>query len=200
MGTHRFATERVNVPKQQRKDKHARFRYLFDRSRPDYLAVRYNALTPPPPRGQQDIFAFAAERAASVLVNKPLAQGLLTGKYDHRQPPSFGPGDHRLRKAWFTPPALQIIQDGLQPLRSRFGSTSRDLVRVALHYCLQHADNAAILVGFTSPEQIAQNLTAVGDPLTADDLDFIRAIAGQLQHALDAAGEVFLDEKEQQEP
>ncbi|MGW2232348.1 aldo/keto reductase, partial [Streptomyces formicae] len=196
-GPHRFATERVTVPKEQREDKHTRFRYLFDCVQPDYLAVRYNALTPPPPAGQQDIFAFAAEHGASVLVNKPLAQGLLTGKYDPARPPAFAQGDHRLRKAWFTPDALEIIHEGLRPLRERFGSSTADLTRVALHYCLQHADNAAVLVGFTSPEQVSQNLTAVGEPLSAEDIDFVRQTAGRLQQQLDAAGEVFLDEKEQ---
>ncbi len=102
-GPHRFATDRLTVPKQQREDKHTRFRHLFGRVRPDYLAVRFNALTPPPPPGHDDIFAFAAKRGASVLINKPLAQGLLTGKYNPGQPQHFGPGDHRGRKAWFTP-------------------------------------------------------------------------------------------------
>lgn len=195
-GPHRFATERVTVPKEQREDKHARFRHLFAQVKPDYLAVRHNALTPPPPAGQQDIFAFAADHGASVLVNKPLSQGLLTGKYNPLQPPHFDAGDHRLRKAWFTPGALEIIQAGLQPLRDRFGPNPADLVRVALQFCLQHAENAALLVGFTRPEQVAENLSVVGDPLSADDLDFVRAKAGALQRDLDAAGEVFLDEKE----
>jgi methylglyoxal reductase len=198
-GPHRFATERLTVPKEQREDKHARFRYLFDRIRPGYLAVRHNALTPPPPSGRPDIFAFAAERGASVLINKPLAQGLLTGKYAPGRPPVFGPGDHRLRKSWFTPNALRIIDRGLQPLRDRFGPGTRDLARLALHYCVQHADNAAVLVGFTTPEQVTENLTAaVGAPLSPSDLAFIRATAGQLQRDLDAAGEVFLDETEAQ--
>ncbi|MDI3407661.1 aldo/keto reductase [Streptomyces cavernicola] len=195
-GPHRFATERVNVPKEQRKDKHARFRYLFDRVQPDYLACRFNALTPPPPAGQKDIFAFAAEHGASILINKPLSQGLLTGKYDPARPPTFAAGDHRLRKAWFTPDALDIIDDGLRPLRERFGASTADLTRVALHYCLQHADNAALLVGFTGPEQVTQNLNAIGDPLTDEDIDFVRLTAGRLQQQLDAAGEVFLDEKD----
>lgn len=195
-GPHRFATERIHVSKEQREDKHARFRHLFDHIRPDYLAVRYNALTPPPPPGQQDIFTFAAEHGASVLINKALAQGLLTGKYDPEHPSVFAEGDHRLRKAWFTSKALRIITDGLGPLRERFGATTADLTRVALRYCLQHADNAAVLVGYTRPEQIAQNLAAVGTPLTADEIGFIRTTAGHLQQRLDAAGEVFLDEKD----
>lgn len=198
-GPHRFATERLTVPKEQREDKHSRFQYLFDRIQPGYLAVRHNALTPPPPNGRPDIFAFAAERDASVLINKPLVQGLLTGKYSSEHPPVFGAGDHRLRKAWFSPRALQIIESGLRPLRDRFGSSTGDLARVALNYCVQHAENAAVLVGFTTPEQVTENLAAVGAPLSADDLAFIRETTGQLQQQLDAAGEVFLDEKETQD-
>ena len=193
-GPHRFATDRLAVPRQQREDKYARFRDLFTRVRPDYLAVRFNALTPPPPPGHGDIFAFAAEHGASVLINKPLAQGLLTGKYDPAQPPRFGPGDHRLRKAWFTPQALCVIDDGLAPIRDRFGATPAQLAPVMLAYCLHRASNAAVLAGFTTPEQVRQNLTPPAHPLTEDDLAFIRATAGAIQRRLDEAGEVFLDE------
>ena len=155
-GPHRFATERLTVPKDQRTDKHARFKYLFERIRPEFLAVRYNALTPPPPAGRQGIFRFAAKHGVSVLINKPLAQGLLTGKYSSHNPPHFGAGDHRLRKAWFTPNALKIVEAGLKPLRDHFGPATADLVRVALQYCLQHAENSAVLVGFTTPGQVAE--------------------------------------------
>lgn len=194
-GPHRYATERVNVPKEQRDDKYARFAHLAEKIRPDYLAARFNALTPPPSDGRPNIFKLAASLGASVLINKPLAQGLLTGKYDPNHPPAFGPGDHRLRKAWYTPAALKIIREGLAPLRDRFGDTTAALTRVALQYCLQQADNAAVLVGYTRPEQIAENLSAVGEELTDDDLAFVHETLGRLQHRLDEHSEVFLDEK-----
>ncbi|WNI18052.1 aldo/keto reductase [Actinacidiphila sp. ITFR-21] len=194
-GPHRFAIERVTIPKEQREDKYARFAHLAQAIRPDYLAARFNALTPPPTGGRPDIFALAASIGASVLINKPLAQGLLTGKYAPARPPAFGDGDHRQRKAWFAPDALAVIQQGLAPLRERFGEAPGDLTRTALKYCLQQTDNAAVLVGFTRPEQVAENLTATGDPLSADDLAFIRRTAGRLQQALDSRSEVFLDEK-----
>lgn len=194
-GPHRFATDRLTVSKDRREDKYARFRHLFQLIRPDFLAVRHNALTPPPPPGQRDVFAFAADHGASVLINKPLAQGLLTGKYASDRPPRFGEGDHRLRKRWFTPAALELIDDGLDPLRERFGSSTADLARVALQYALQQAPNAAVLVGFTRPEQVTENLAAANAPLSPADLDFVRATARDLQRRLDEAGEVFLDEK-----
>jgi methylglyoxal reductase len=180
-GPHRFATDRVTVPRQQREDKYARFRDLFAYLRPDYLAVRFNALTPPTPVGHDDMFAFAAEHGTSVLINKPLAQGLLTGKYHPAQPPRLGPGDHRLRKAWFTPQALRIIHHGLAPIRDRFGATPAELAPLMLAYCLHHASNAAVLAGFTTPEQVRQNLTPPAHPLTEDDLAFIHDTAGAIQ-------------------
>lgn len=193
-GPHRYAPHRLTQPRSARPDKHARFRALFDRVRPDFLAVRHNPLTPPAPAGEQDIFTLAADHRTSILINKPLGQGLLTGKYDPRRPPRFGDGDHRQRKRWYTPDALAVIDRGLAPLRDRFGPSTQDLARVVLAYSLQRADNAAVLVGFTTPDQIRENLTALDTPLSADDLTFVRATLGQLQQDLDAAGEVFLDE------
>ncbi len=63
-----------------------------------------------------------------------------------------------------------------------------------LSYCLHRASNAAVLVGFTTPEQVKQNLTPPAHILTDNDLAFIRDTVGAIQQRLDAAGEVFLDE------
>jgi methylglyoxal reductase len=76
----------------------------------------------------------------------------------------------------------------------RFGQRPQDLIRVALRYCLQRADNAAVLVGFTTPEQVEMNLTCLGAPLTAEEVSFVRAAMARLRERLDAAGEVFVDE------
>ncbi|MGH8904393.1 MAG: aldo/keto reductase [Egibacteraceae bacterium] len=190
-GPHRFALEGLAAPKAGRSDKHARFRKVFGLVQPDVLAVRYNPLTPD---GPDDVFAWTRRHGTGVLINKPLAQGLLTGKYDPVRPPTFGPGDHRSRKRWFTPAALGVLHDGLAPLRERFGSRPADLVRVALRYCLQHAEDAAVLVGFTTPEQVEMNFTCLGEPLTDEDVAFVRTVTRRLREALDATGEVFLDE------
>jgi methylglyoxal reductase len=189
-GPHRFALDRVTVAKRHRTDKDRRFRELFEAIRPDVLAIRYNLLSP-----EGDMFEWAARHGTGILINKPLSQGLLTGKHGPDHPPQFGDGDHRRRKRWFTAPALALLQEGLQPLRERFGDRPADLVRVALRYCLQRADDAAVLVGFTTPEQIETNLNCLGDPLSDEDVAFVRAAMSRLRERLDASGEVFLDER-----
>jgi methylglyoxal reductase len=195
-GPHRYAPDRVLVPRGEREDKHARFRHLFELVRPDFLAVRFNALTPVP-AGPESIFAFAAAQGASILINKPFAQGLLTGKYDPEHPPAFGAGDHRLRKAWYAPDALQIIVEGLHPLRDRYGPRPADLVPVMLAYCLSQSADAAVLAGFTTPEQVTENLALPAQPLTAEDIAIVRDTVGAIQRRLDALGEVFVDEAAQ---
>lgn len=72
--------------------------------------------------------------------------------------------------------------------------TSTSLLSSALRYCLQRAGNAAVLVGFTTPAQIEMSFTCLGEPLTDADLVFLRTTMGHLRQALEATGEVFLDE------
>ncbi|MCX5402283.1 aldo/keto reductase [Streptomyces sp. NBC_00102] len=191
-GPHRYAPERREAAPAGKADKHARFRRHFAAVRPDILAVRDNLLTP------QDATAgireFAAEHGVPVIVNKSLGQGLLTGKHTPGRPPVYGAGDHRLRKRWFAAPALDVLQDHLDLIRTRYGAGQVDLVHVALRYLLQRWPTAVVLTGFTNATQVEQNLTTPGDPLTAEDIVYLAEVGRRAQEALDATGEVFTDE------
>jgi len=190
-GPHRYAPERL-ADGPRREDKHARFRRQFAVVRPEVLAVRDNLLTPQP--AGSGIREFAAEHGATVLVTKPLGQGLLTGKHRPEAPPEFGPGDHRLRKAWFTAPALVVLHRELAPLREHFGPRQADLVWAALRYLLQRWPGAVVLVGFTSPAQVEQTLHCPSTPLSQTDMDLLAQAGQRAQQALDALGDVFSDE------
>lgn len=192
-GPHRFARDRLTIAPTDRPDKVTRFRQLFDVVRPQVLAVRDNLLTPTV--RSAGLFAFAEANRVGVLVNKPLAQGLLTGRYSPQSPPTFGEGDHRKRKRWFTPAALAIIDRGLTQLRNLVDAPD-ELIRLALWACLTRSEQAAVLIGFTSTAQVRANLAAVAaGPPTVEVLDAARRIMGTVQAELDAAGEVFLDER-----
>jgi methylglyoxal reductase len=186
-GPHRYAPERLTTA--DACDKNVRFRKLFDIVQPEVLTVRYNLLTPDNRGG---IFDLAAQHGTVVLLNKPLAQGLLTGKYSASAPPQFGLGDHRSRKRWFTPSALAVLSAEIEPLRQRFGSDG--LTRIALRYCLQRFDQSAVLVGFTNAAQIRKNITCLGEILSDSDLSFISSVGERIMHALNAQGGVFLDD------
>ncbi|MGH3694603.1 MAG: endonuclease/exonuclease/phosphatase family protein [Pseudonocardiaceae bacterium] len=67
-------------------------------------------------------------------------------------------------------------------------------MRIALWSCLQRYEHAAVLVGFTTPEQIEMNLSCLGQPPTGEELSMAREIMNSVQAQLDATGAVFLDE------
>jgi aryl-alcohol dehydrogenase-like predicted oxidoreductase len=192
-GPHRFAPDRLRTPPDRRGDKVARFKAVFDAVQPDVLAVRDNLLTPAD--RSEGIFAFAAQRKVGVLVNKPLAQGLLTGTYASSGLGVFGDGDHRLRKRWFTSEAIAIINEGLEEIRALVGHEPGELVRIALWACLDRYSHAAVLVGFTKPTQVRANLSCLGDPPDPTVIAQARSTMAAVQARLDASGEVFLDEQ-----
>ena len=169
----------------------SRFAKIFKLLRPDILWTRFNPLSPLPEVNGEDLLSFTARHGVSLLLTEPLAQGLLTGKYNPDHPPSFGPGDHRRHKRWFSNPGLRIITDGLQPLRERFGARPQDLTRVALRYSLQQADHTAVIVGFSNPDQVQQNLECLGSPLTDEEMTFVDVAYRHLRGNLYAAGDNY---------
>lgn len=67
------------------------------------------------------------------------------------------------------------MRQRLAPIRARFGDSPAELARVALRYALQHAPDAAVLVGFRDAAQIHTNVTRLGDPLREEEITQIRA-------------------------
>lgn len=161
-GPHRYALERVRHTGEQVPDKVERFQRLFGLVQPDVLSVRDNLLSPP--EGSEGIFSLARTHNVGVLVTKPLGQGLLTGKYSAQEPVAFGHGDHRASKPWFKPTAIAELEKGLAELRGLVGDTDGDLIRLALWSCLDRSEHAVPLVGFTSAEQIRQNILCLAGP------------------------------------
>lgn len=191
-GPHRFALDRLTTEPALRGDKVARFQALFDRVQPDVIAVRDNLLTPDD--RSAGIFALADAHDCGILINKPLAQGLLTGSYRPDNPRTFTDGDHRGRKRWFRQDALRVIAAGIDRLHDMFGSASADLIRIALWACLTRSSHAAVLTGFTHPDQVQMNLTCLGERPDDAQLRAARNVMAGVQAQLDAAGEVFVDE------
>jgi len=148
---------------------------------------------PTPPSRSQALYSFAQENGLGLLVNKVLGQGLLTGARRSQEPPVFGPGDHRLRKRWYTAPALKMIEDGPAEIADVTGSRDTDqLVRLACWSVLERSPDAIALVGFTRPWQVAANVAAVaqGTP-SSEALTAAREIMARVQERLDEASPVW---------
>ena len=104
----------------------------------------------------------------------PLAQGLLLGKYDPKNPPTFDEGDHRRGSGNFKADRLEKLAPKIDAIKSRFGQTTDDLAAVALNYVLGRPNVACVIPGFRNERQARCNLSAAGKALSADEIEFVR--------------------------
>jgi aryl-alcohol dehydrogenase-like predicted oxidoreductase len=105
------------------------------------------------------------------IVWSPLAQGVLTGKY---QPGEKAPAGsratnrsmNRFIKQWLDDETLDAVQR-LRPVAAAAGIT---LSQLALAWVLHRPNVTAVIVGATRPEQVRENVAAAGVKLSEDTI------------------------------
>lgn len=120
-----------------------------------------NLLSPP---SVVDEYAAARALGLAALTYGPLAQGLLTGKYDSGS--VFDTSDRRHRLMHFAPAAFDRNSDVLAVLGEVAKETGRSPAQVAVRWVLQTGVANSVIIGAKTPSQVrenAQSLTWVLD-------------------------------------
>jgi aryl-alcohol dehydrogenase-like predicted oxidoreductase len=132
-------------------------------------------------RPEKEVIPLCAANGISQIVWSPLAQGVLTGKYDPNSPP---PADSRaaseemgrMISRWMERPMLEAAQ-AMKPLAAEAGLT---LAQFALAWVLREPNVASAIVGASRPGQLDDNAKAVGakvDPALFAKAEAIAAAA-----------------------
>lgn len=112
---------------------------------------------------QNEIFPRCAELGIGQIVWSPLAQGILTGKYEPNTPP---PGGSRashasmgawLPKHWLAAPVLDAVQQVKRIAEQEAGLTA---TQFALAWVLRRQEVSSAIVGASRPEQVTENAAA----------------------------------------
>ena len=131
---------------------------------------------------EKKVIPICAANGVSQIVWSPLAQGVLTGKYDPNAPPpantrassdQMGGFISRLMET----PTLEAVQK-LKPLATEAGLS---LGQFALAWVLREPNVASAIVGASKPEQLEENCGASGakvDPALFDKAEAIVAALG----------------------
>lgn len=113
---------------------------------------------------EAEIMPMCEKHGIGLTVWSPLAQGLLTGKYNNGKPDnSRGATTHFLDKE-LTPENLKKIAS-LAQIAQQAGLT---LPQLALAWILRRPEISCAIIGATSITQLEQNLSAVGVTLESD--------------------------------
>ena len=121
---------------------------------------------------EAEVFQLCAEDVISQIVWSPLAQGVLTGKYE--------PGETAARRLSRRSDEMggaidrsdDEILEAVQRLRpDRRRRRPHDAVQLALAWVLRRDEVASAIIGASRPEQVHQNAAASGVELSDDVLD-----------------------------
>ena len=125
------------------------------------------------------------ELGMSQVVFSPIAQGVLTGKYQPGQPPPQGSratddkGGSSFIKRFLRDDVLTRVQQ-LRPVADEAGLT---LAQLAVAWVLHNDNVAAAIVGASRPEQVSENVKASGVKLPPEVLAHIDQVLGDVVEA-----------------
>ncbi len=124
-------------------------------------------------KAERKIFPLCKELGIGQIVWSPLAQGVLTGKYAPNQPP---PSDSRAAGRRIRRYTDEKVLEAVQRLRPIADGLSLSMSQLALAWVLREENVSSAIIGASRPEQIQQNVGAVGvqlDSATCREIDHV---------------------------
>ncbi len=120
---------------------------------------------------EKELMPAAQACGMGMLPYFPLASGLLTGKYNRDAMPQAGTRfaasfNRNLAERYLTPANL----DKVEALQKFVTARGRTMLELAFSWLAQRPTVASVIAGATRPEQIEQNIKAVGWHLTPEEL------------------------------
>ncbi|WP_205474752.1 aldo/keto reductase family protein [Nocardioides sp. SYSU D00038] len=131
---------------------------------------------------EAEVVPTCEELGLGQVVWSPIAQGVLTGKYQPGQPPPAGSratddkGGADMISRWLQDDVLTKVQR-LQPLAEQAGLS---LAQLAVAWTLQNPNVSSAIIGASRPEQVTENVKAAGVRLEADLLTSIDEVLGDV--------------------
>jgi len=131
---------------------------------------------------EKEAVPYCIENNISILAYSPLAQGLLTGKFDSGH--KFDPQDNRAKNKLFQGENYERAQQALEKLRPIADRHQCTLAQLALAWLIAQPQTQAI-AGARHPEQATANAQAASVKLSAAELQEIDAIGRIVTDHLD---------------
>ena len=128
---------------------------------------------------EAEVIPLAEKEGIGQIVFSPIAQGVLTGKYQPGAAPPAGsratdPSGAGFIERWLDDDVLTQVAE-LPPVADAAGLT---LAQLAVAWVLQHQNVSAAIVGATRPEQVRENARAAGVHLAPEIMQRVDEVLG----------------------
>lgn len=110
---------------------------------------------------EEKVIPLCAANGISQIVWSPLAQGVLSGKYDPDSPPPSGSrASSDEMGGWMDQLMQRPVLEAVQKLKPLAADAGLSLAQFALAWVLREPNVASAITGASRPEQVAQNVAA----------------------------------------
>lgn len=129
---------------------------------------------------EEEVVPLCEREGVGQIVWSPIAQGVLTGKYEPGLPlpkgsrATDGKGGADMIRRYLNDDLLTRVQD-LRPIADELGLS---MAQLAIAWTLQNPGVSAAIVGASRPEQVTDNVRAAGVELDSDVLKRIDEVLG----------------------
>jgi len=131
---------------------------------------------------EDEVVPASREAGVSQIVWSPIAQGVLTGKYEPGQAPPAGSratdekGGADMIKRFLRDDVLERVQQ-LKPVAA---DLDLSMAQLAVAWVLQNDNVASAIIGASRPEQVHDNVGAAGKQIPADAMARIDEVLGDV--------------------
>ena len=130
---------------------------------------------------EAELIPFCRERGISQIVWSPLAQGVLTGKYEPgAEPPSDSRAASEEMSISISAYLQEAVLEAVQRLVPIADGAGLSMVEMALAWALREDNVASAIIGASRPEQVHANARASGIELSPDVLEAIDEALGDV--------------------
>lgn len=150
---------------------------LLEAGRPEVNQVPYSLLWR---IIEHDIVPICVQNDVSIVCYSPMAQGILTGKFDR---PEDVPEERA--RARYCSEAPELCFRVVGALRAVSEEIGEPMVDIALAWVLSRPGVTSVITGVRGPEQIRQNARATDLQVPDEVLSRLTRVSGELRDALD---------------
>ncbi|MGJ7440440.1 aldo/keto reductase family protein [Aquipuribacter sp. MA13-6] len=131
---------------------------------------------------EEEVVPASAELGLGQIVWSPIAQGVLTGKYQPGQPLPEGSratddkGGANMIARWMRDDVLERVQ-GLKPVADELDLS---MAQLAVAWVLQNDNVSGAIIGASRPEQVTENVKAAGVRIPAEAMARIDEVLGDV--------------------
>ncbi|MHA1271725.1 MAG: aldo/keto reductase [Candidatus Helarchaeota archaeon] len=140
--------------------------------------VRYNLLCL---RSEKSLIPYCKDNDIKIIAYSPLAQGLLTGKYDIKN--RLKKKGARRTNAWFAPPNLKKATPMINKLKEIAKKYDKTPAQVALNWLLSN-NIVFVIPGAKNTKQLEQNIGSLDFNLSQTEITELREIGKNMNRSI----------------